>query len=82
MRMNPMHMKQLAGSRTGQLRHFHLGAEVALQAGKEDLALGRLEAVHHGRDGPDGVRHGELDEVRIKKVGIAKAGRIMAGCCA
>ena len=37
--------------------------QVALEAGKQDLALARLEAIHHGGDGAVQVSPGEQDQL-------------------
>jgi len=51
-----------------ELGHLDLGLELALEAREEHLALGGLEAVHDGGDGPLVVRHAEEHQLAVHEV--------------
>ena len=59
---------RVEGNGTAQLRHSDLLPDILVQAGEEDLALARLEAVDERGDGALAVGDGKVDQFLVDKV--------------
>mmetsp|Transcript_129512 Transcript_129512/g.415176 ORF Transcript_129512/g.415176 Transcript_129512/m.415176 type:complete len:229 (-) Transcript_129512:1674-2360(-) len=65
----------LLGDVTDKLGNLNVSLELLLEGAVDDLALRRLEAVHHARDGSHDVVLGELHELLVHKI-IVGQGRL------
>ena len=57
----------------GELRDFYFAFELALEAGKQDLSLGRFQAVHDAGDGPLVVRDTEQRKLLVDLRGASRS---------
>ncbi len=59
---------RVEGNGTAQLRHSDLLPDILVQAGEEDLALARLEAVDERGDGALAVGDGKVDQFLVDEI--------------
>ena len=57
----------------GELGDFYFAFEFALEAGKQDLSLGRFQAVHDAGDGPLVVRDTEQRKLLVDLRGASRS---------